>query len=198
MSSAAPLAGDRVSDILAAACRVVVREGAHGLRMAGVADEAGVSKALLHYYFATRQELLRAAFAYATEVWDHAVRSELRRAPTGFERVERYLLASVDPGEPFNTHRSMWNEVWSSLRLDSELRPLVRDAYEAWVDRLVSLLDEGRRDGSIAREVSARATGQRLAALADGLDSMLYLGLAEPRRARQLLREGLARELGTA
>ena len=34
-------------------------EGAHGLRMASVAAEAGVSKALVHYYFATRQELLR-------------------------------------------------------------------------------------------------------------------------------------------
>ena len=60
-----PAQTDRVVAILEAACRVIVREGAHGLRMASVADEAGVSKALVHYYFATRQELLRSAFAFS-------------------------------------------------------------------------------------------------------------------------------------
>ena len=55
MTVPAPAAGERVADILEAVNRVVVRDGAHGLRMAGVAKEAGVSKALVHYYFATRQ-----------------------------------------------------------------------------------------------------------------------------------------------
>ncbi len=54
---------DRIAAILEAACRVIARDGAHGLHMQAVADEAGVSKALVHYYFATRQELLRRAFA---------------------------------------------------------------------------------------------------------------------------------------
>jgi AcrR family transcriptional regulator len=186
---------DRVADILQAACRVVVRDGAHGLRMASVAQEAGVSKALLHYYFSTRQELLRAAFAFSSDLWDEAVASKLTSVPDGAARVEIYLFSSVDSNEPFNEHRALWNEVWSSLRVDSELRPLVQDAYRAWVRRLVSLIEEGRRDGSISAEVVAPATGRRLAAMADGLDSMLYLGLADRRKARQLLRESLDREL---
>lgn len=186
---------DRVADILQSACRVVVRDGAHGLRMASVAQEAGVSKALLHYYFSTRQELVRAAFAFSSDRWDEAVAARLARVPDGAGRVELYLFSSVDSNEPFNEHRALWNEVWSSLRVDSELRPLVRDAYRAWVQRLVALIDEGRRDGSIPREVVASATGRRLAAVADGLDSMLYLGLADRRKARELLRESLAREL---
>lgn len=186
---------DRVADILQAACRVVVRDGAHGLRMAGVAQEAGVSKALLHYYFSTRQELLRAAFAFSSDLWDEAVASKLTSVPDGAARVELYLFSSVDSSEPFNEHRALWNEVWSSLRVDSELRPLVREAYRAWVQRLVSLIDEGRRDGSISADVVASAAGRRLAAMADGLDSMLYLDLADRRKARQLLRESLEREL---
>lgn len=189
------VAGDRVADILQAACRVVVRDGAHGLRMAGVAGEAGVSKALLHYYFSTRQELLRAAFAFSSELWDDAIKVQLARAPNGAKRVELYLLASVDSSQPYDEHRALWNEVWSSLRVDSDLRPLVRDAYRDWMTRLVSLLEEGRRDGSVPREVSARAAGRRLAAQADGLDSMLYLDLVDRRKVRQLLRESLEREL---
>jgi AcrR family transcriptional regulator len=191
---AAPVA-DRVADILEAACRVVVRDGAHGLRMASVAREAGVSKALLHYYFSTRQELVRAAFAFSSELWDEAVDARLASIPDGAGRVALYLSSWLDANEPFNEQRALWNEVWSSLRVDSELRPLVRDAYLAWVKRLVSLIDQGRRDGSIPTEVVASAAGRRLAAVADGLDSMLYLGLTDRRKARQLLRESLEREL---
>ena len=95
MSEPAQVA-DRVADILQAACRVVVRDGAHGLRMANVALEAGVSKALLHYYFSTRQELVRAAFVFSSDRWDEAVAARLARVPNGAGRVELYLFSSVD------------------------------------------------------------------------------------------------------
>jgi AcrR family transcriptional regulator len=195
VSSPAPAVAERVEDILQAACRVVLRDGAHGLRMASVAREAAVSKALVHYYFPTRQELLRAAFAYSGERWDDAVAGDLGRATTGARRVERFLLASVDPAAPYGEHRALWNEVWSSLRVDAELRPLVHDAYEAWVNELVRLIEDARKDGSVSRTVDARATGWRLAALVDGLDSMLYLGLVDRSRARRLIRQSLEREL---
>jgi AcrR family transcriptional regulator len=195
MSLPAPATGDRVADILQAVNRVIVRDGAHGVRIASVAKEAGISKALVHYYFATRQELLRAAFGYSSERWDQAIETELARASTGAERVERYLLASIDPSEPYGEHRALWNEVWSSLRVDEELRPLVEQAYRAWLDRLVELIDGGREDGSIPSSVDARAAGWRLGAVADGLDSMLYLDLVGRRLARRLARQSLQREL---
>jgi AcrR family transcriptional regulator len=186
---------DREGDILRAACRVVLRDGAHGLRMAAVAREAEVSKALVHYYFPTRQELLRAAFAYSGEHWDESVGRELARAPNGRSRLERFLLASVDQAEPFGDHRSLWNEVWSSLRVDAELRPLVHDAYETWVKQIVGLIGAAKKDGSVPSAVDSRAAGWRLAATVDGLDSMLYLGLVDRGRARRLVRQSLEREL---
>jgi AcrR family transcriptional regulator len=195
MASPTPAVGDRVADILQAACRVVLRDGAHGLRMASVAHEAAVSKALVHYYFQTRQELLRAAFAYSGAQWDDAVSHELARTSTGARRLERFLLASVDPSAPFGEHRALWNEVWSSLRVDADLRPLVHDAYQDWVGEVVRLIDEGREDGSISQTVDPREAGWRLAAVVDGLDSMLYLGLVDRRRARRLARQSIEREL---
>ncbi len=188
--------GEREQAILRAACRVVVREGAHGLRMATVAAEAGVSKALVHYYFSTRQELLRKAFAYADSHLNDLVEADLEHLATGRERVERMLLAGLEAGSPSEDQRSLWNEVWSGLRYDDELRPLVADRYRLWVDRLVSLVEEGRADGSISAAVDTVESGTRLAAVADGLDSMLYLGLVDHERALALGREALQRELG--
>lgn len=188
---------DRVVAILEAACRVVVREGAHGLRMASVADEAGVSKALVHYYFSTRQELLRSAFAFSENRLDQQVEDELAGLTAGADRLERALLVSIDADTPISEQRALWNEVWSSLRFDDELRPLVVRWYQTWLDRMVSLLEEGRADGTVPSSVDAPAAGARLAAAADGVDSMLYLGLLDRDGARDLLLGCLRRELAT-
>ena len=193
-SASLPLT-DRVVAILEAACRVVVREGAHGLRMASVAEEAGVSKALVHYYFSTRQELLRSAFAFSESRLDQLVEEEIAGLQTGVERLERALLVSIDADTPISEQRALWNEVWSSLRFDDELRPLVERWYRTWLDRVIRLLADGQADGSVPQSVDAPAAGARLAAGADGVDSMLYLGLLDRDGARELLLGCLQREL---
>jgi len=194
--SAVSQTSDRVVGILEAACRVVVREGAHGLRMAAVAREAGVSKALVHYYFATRQELVRSAFSWSEEQWQSALRERIHEAPHALDRIEQALLLTIDPTEPFAEHRALWNEVWSSLRFDDDLRPLVDSSYQKWIRRLTTLVREARAEGSIDAATDPRETAWRLAALADGIDSMLYLELLGRARARTLLCEGVRRELG--
>jgi AcrR family transcriptional regulator len=183
---------ERVASILEAACRVVVREGAHRLRVASVAAEAGVSKALVHYYFTTRRELMRSAFAWSDEQWQAALDAEGGGPATARERLERVLLASIEADRPFSDQRALWNEVWSSLRFDHDLRPLVDASYRAWLERLAALVENGHADGSIPAEVDAQDTAWRLAAVADGLDSMLYIGLLERERAVELLRNELA------
>jgi len=198
VSASSPTQTDRVVAILEAACRVVVREGAHGLRMASVAEEAGVSKALVHYYFSTRQELLRSAFAFSESRLDQFVEDEIAGLTTGAERLERALLVSIDADTPISEQRALWNEVWSSLRFDDELRPLVERWYRTWLDRLVRLLENGRADGSVPVSVDAAAAGARLAAAADGVDSMLYLGLLDRDGARELLLGCLLRELAAS
>ncbi len=188
-------ANERTTGILEAACRVIVREGSHGLRMAGVAQEAGVSKALVHYYFSTRQELMHSAFAFSVKRWHAAVEAELVGAATGRERVERLLLAGVEPDLPFSEQKVLWNEVWSSLRSDDDLRPLVEASYRESIARIVDLIDEGRADESIPWAVDATAAGWRLVAVGDGLDSLLYLGLIEGDRVGELLLGAIRREL---
>ncbi len=53
--------------ILAAAHRVFLRQGTAKARTQEIADEAGVNKALVHYYFGTKEALAGAVFAAAAE-----------------------------------------------------------------------------------------------------------------------------------
>lgn len=56
--------------ILEAAKRVFHEKGLAGARMQQIADEAGINKALLHYYYRNKQQLFKAVFseAFATLV----------------------------------------------------------------------------------------------------------------------------------
>jgi AcrR family transcriptional regulator len=162
--------------------------------MASVAQEAGVSKALVHYYFSTRQDLMRSAFAWSEEQWQAALGEEIEALRTGVERLQRVLLMSIETAEPSSNPRTLWNEVWSSLRYDDALRPLVDSSYRAWLDRLGALIDQGRIDGSIPVAVVATEAAWRLAAVGDGLDSMLYLGLLGGDEARELMLGSIRRE----
>ncbi len=56
---------DTQTRILDAAHRVFVRRGMDGARTQEIADEAGVNKALLHYYFRTKERLAEAVFERA-------------------------------------------------------------------------------------------------------------------------------------
>ncbi len=49
--------------ILIAAQSVFIRKGMDGSRMQEIADEAGINKALLHYYFRSKQKLFEAIFS---------------------------------------------------------------------------------------------------------------------------------------
>jgi TetR/AcrR family transcriptional regulator len=48
--------------ILDAAKKVFLKKGLDGARMQEIADEAGINKALLHYYFRTKDKLFEAVF----------------------------------------------------------------------------------------------------------------------------------------
>jgi AcrR family transcriptional regulator len=184
-----------VLEILAATCRVVGRDGANGLRMEAVGHEAGVSKALVHYYFSTRRELLRAAFLYSEDRANARLEAELALLESGAERLERCLVLDLDDEAVFSENRALWSEAWSLMRLDAELRPEVERLYRAWNERLFQLVEEGRRDGSISEEVDGERLTRRLSAVVDGLESQLLLGLVTSREAAETVRESALLEL---
>lgn len=56
------LLGPKEEQILHAAMQVFVEKGRHGARMQEIADRAGVNKAMLHYYFRSKDNLYATIF----------------------------------------------------------------------------------------------------------------------------------------
>jgi TetR/AcrR family transcriptional regulator len=76
--------------ILEAARQVFVRKGMHGARMQDIADEAGINKALLHYYFKNKQKLFEKVFAEAAAKLFPRIRQIFESEQTLFEKIERF------------------------------------------------------------------------------------------------------------
>jgi AcrR family transcriptional regulator len=177
---------------------VVARDGWHGVRMSAVAREAGVSKALVHYYFSTRQALLRAAFSDSEDRANSRAEAELALLSDSAQRLERYHLLYLDDENVFSENRALWSEVWAGMRLDPELRPDVERRYRQWLTRVAELVEEAYADRPHPPARAAEDVALRLSALLDGVESLLVLGLITAEKARAHVRESIAGELRTA
>jgi len=183
---------DRVVEILDAACEVIARDGWAGLRMDAVARQAGVSKALVHYYFQTRKGLLRAAFGHSEDLSIAAVEAELATIDDPRARLEQYLLLVLDDRRVYAENRALWSEVWSGIRFDAEIRPDVKLRYLFWIDRLAELVDDCLPPDDAGM---AQNTAWRLAASLDGVEGLMLLDLVSHKKATELILEVVARAL---
>jgi AcrR family transcriptional regulator len=187
---------EREEAILGAACKVIAQGGAAGLRMSEVAREAGVSSALLHYYFATRHELLARAFAFADTRVDAHVIALVGDEGSGHERLEALLTAYLSPDAVVTEDWVVWSELWRSARFDETLRDLLHEADRDWIEQVAALLRDGIADGSIAGSVDVGDTAVHLVSLVDGLGTRVLAGVVGREDALRLIERALRTELG--
>ena len=82
--------------ILAAARKVFSRQGLQGARMQDIADEAGINKALLHYYFRSKEKLFEIVFREAFSKFARNVR-ELVMSEASFEvKIDSFVENYID------------------------------------------------------------------------------------------------------
>ena len=128
------------------------------MRIARIAMDAGVSSALVHYHFATREALLAEALDYSyTRAGDARISSgELparlaRRAPA--RMIDQCLPTTPALREDW----VLWVELWLRAVRHPELRPVAEELY-ARLRRLVRRRDRGRRRATAS---SSAATPRR-------------------------------------
>jgi AcrR family transcriptional regulator len=154
--------------ILDAAVRLIAREGIDDARIARIATAAGVSPALLHYHFASRDALLAEALEHSYEIAGTARLSatEEARLPAA-----RRLAAMIDQCLPLSESLRddwvLWVELWLRAARHPELRPTAARLYarmRAWFAEAIS---DGVASGEFAATDPERMA-DRLLALVDG------------------------------
>jgi AcrR family transcriptional regulator len=188
--------------ILHAACELIAERGIGGARIAQIARAAGVSTALVHYHFRTRETLLAETLDYA---FDLAAAHRLRAVgeePGGesaARRLAEVIEQSLPDSEPGRREWQLWAELWLGAARDRSLRPIAAQMYSRYRTWVAVPIAEGVAAGEFAA-VDPGATADLAMALIDGLG--LRVLLCDPSMplhdARERIGEILARELGIA
>lgn len=131
--------------ILQAAEKVFAEAGFGGATMQLIADRAGLPKANLHYYFATKEELYRRVVQDIFEIWLRAAQS-FDAAPDPATGIGAYIAAKmqISRDHPFGS------KVWASEVMHGA--PVIQDYLETtlrdWTAGRVAAIrrwiDEGR------------------------------------------------------
>lgn len=164
VNEAAPARADTRTRILDAAVELIAEKGWGGVTTRGVADRAGANSALVHYYFGTKDALLREAAlqAFAEEADEPTLR--MFEAPNldGLLRVAVEAIRDVD---------------LRSTNVRASLEAFLRASRDEEIGRAIAELLEGYR-GAIGDRIAAdgarpdedtRPLAVLLTALLDGL-----------------------------
>jgi AcrR family transcriptional regulator len=189
-------AANRKHLILDAACRAIARTGAAAVRVSDVAREAGVSTALVHYYFPSRADVIVQAFAHADDLADAVAEEHLAELANGRERLERLILTWAGDDPAIRTNWAVWNEMWQYAAHNEAARTMVADSHQRWLDQVTQLIGEGREDGSIPADVDVDGAARRLAACVDDWGRETLIGMRTPAGMRAALAAATVHELG--
>ena len=91
--------------ILQSAREIFYKKGLSGARMQEIADQAGINKAMLHYYFKTKEQLFNKVFSDALQIFSGRVAEILNGELSFEEKIRTYVNHTVDalvldPGIP--------------------------------------------------------------------------------------------------
>lgn len=79
--------------IVQAAEKVFIEKGLAGARMQEIADEAGINKALLHYYYRSKEKLFGMVFRFALKTFIPNVLKAFEGDDEFFIKIERFVSA---------------------------------------------------------------------------------------------------------
>jgi AcrR family transcriptional regulator len=182
--------------ILDAAVHRIAADGIDAVRIARIAMDAGVSTALVHYHFATREALLAEALAYS---FDHA--GDNRTVDTGQGSAMERLRDMVEQCLPIPGAQErdwvLWVELWLRAVRHPELRPTAAQLYARMHDWFAEAIEDGIASGELA-PCDAGTVADRVLALIDGFGVRALLDdPAMPlERAREEVWSVLARDVG--
>jgi AcrR family transcriptional regulator len=189
----------RREQLLEAALTVIAERGFPDTRIADVAASAGISPALVIYYFKTRDQLLTEAIRLSEDRWYAEGTNRIAEIPTAAGRLEEFVAMSCLPEADCEDRVSwvIWLDLWAQSARHPEVAAVRQEFDDHWRRTIADLVTDGQRDGEFAA-VDASDFAVTFSSLLDGF--AIQSALADPvvnnDRAFRLSMEFAASQLG--
>lgn len=172
-------AGDdsRKTAILDAAAQLIAERGYHAVRIADIAHLVGTSTGTIHYYFPTKDDVLRAALKYGVGREFERHSKELRTVDSAHSRLLRLIELQLPKLGPMRDDWTIWMQYWAEASIRPELRPMHTEIYDRWYTAVLHIVQRGQSRGEFRTDVDAFAVATELTALIDGLGIHVLTGM---------------------
>ncbi|MGU3471416.1 TetR/AcrR family transcriptional regulator [Paenibacillus sp. D51F] len=138
------------AQIVRSALELLRESDPSGLRIADIAQKAGVSQVTIYNYYGSKEALLREAFRAFMQDALQNFEAYLAEEHTLKEKIEYILLQKKASHRTFDTEtlRKLWSQ-------DPEMEHYVMEEYMArGTELVVKLVEDGKKAGEISSEVS--------------------------------------------
>lgn len=167
----------RRNEMLRAAAELICERGFGDTRIADVAKRAGVSSALVIYYFGTRDRLLVDALRFSEESFYEAAEKMLAVTPSLRERLSlliRWTCVPEADDDEIPGAWGLWFDLWAQAFRHSEIKAGRVELDARWRTMIVDAL-RSSEDDEVDAAVDARMFALEFAALLDGLSIQVAL-----------------------
>jgi AcrR family transcriptional regulator len=167
------LDSDKARRIVQAMRASVARRGAAGATFDHVAQEAGVSRGLLHYYFGTKERLLVEVVRHDSDVRLHRLEQSLAEADSVDAIVEALVTQLKDFVKEDPATHALIHELFSVSRRNDEVREELAQLYRRMRGQVADVLRAKEEAGVVKLRGDADSVASLLFALGDGLELQL-------------------------
>ncbi len=162
---AKPDAEPRHDELVLAAYRRIAQAGFEGLRTRDVAAEVGVNIATLHYYFPTKEALIRGVVAHAMGRFRTAFAPGSRPGEQLAAQFKGIRRLAADEPELF----TVMGELALRSSRDPAIAAIFQDTIRAWHDILVVLVRHAQSEGFVDKGLNPDSTASLVIATLSGL-----------------------------
>ncbi|WP_209325168.1 TetR family transcriptional regulator C-terminal domain-containing protein [Brevibacterium renqingii] len=180
--------------IVEVAWNLFSRHGYDSVRIADIAETAGVSSASVHYHFTNKSELFAATLDYSVKLAFDRQIAWLDGIDDPKHRLERLLELQSPIGQTAHREWSIWLQTWARLALEDGGSTEYPASYERWSRTVRSTIEDGQAEGLFRRGDSA-AMADELTSLLDGLGVKVLTGVMDPGTFRIRLQTYLTRSI---
>lgn len=158
----------RRRELLTAAVAVISERGFDKTTIRDIATAAGASNGSVHYYFETKEVLLRAAVAESDAQFRDYVHAEVSAVEGAVEKLKRIIELCFPDDSVEGPDWSVFIDFWQQAVRDSAFRDIFESANVEWLEMLAGILEEGVAQGELMLGQEPRAEAMALAAAIDG------------------------------
>ena len=178
---------DREGLLVEAAAELIAERGLAHVRVADVAERAGMTPGHLTYYFPTKSELLVRAIEESEDRLLDELAASLARVRDPWRRLVRLLELSAADGVD-DSGWILWLQVWQESTLDVLPREAQGRLDARWRSILGDVLRYGAERGVFAIE-DVDAAALVISSMVDGLSIQVTLGGLDRAGMMRLLRQ---------